>query len=108
MYVPERGDIVWLEFDFQTGREQRGRRPAFVVSHRSYNERIGMALFCPVTSKTKGYPFEVPLEGKRISGCVLSDQVKSLDWRKRHIEFIEKLQTAHLKEVIDRIIVMIE
>ena len=83
-YIPDRGDIVWLHFDPQSGPEQAGRRPAFVVSPRAYNRKVGLALFCPITSRVKGYPFEVPLsdEGKT-RGAVLSDQLKSLDWRAR-------------------------
>ena len=66
-YIPNRGDIVWLDFNPQLGHEQRGRRPAIVLSHKRYNERIGLALFCPITSKEKGYPFEVRIEGKKIA-----------------------------------------
>src|SRR3990172_1318707 len=83
-YVPDRGDAVWLQFDPRLGHEQAGRRPALVLSPRTYNSRVGLALFCPITSQVKGYPFEVPLPtGLRIRGCVLADQIKSLDWRSR-------------------------
>ena len=83
-YVPERGDVVWLKFDPQAGREQAGRRPALVISPRSYNRKVGLALFCPITSRVKGYTFEVLLpEGGGAQGAVLCDQVKSLDWRSR-------------------------
>jgi mRNA interferase MazF len=79
-YVPDRGDLVWLEFTPQAGSEQRGRRPALVLSPKTYNGKVGLALFCPVTSKIKGYPFEVKLpDGSEVSGVVLSDQLKSLD-----------------------------
>ena len=80
-YIPEPGDIVWLEFNPQAGHEQAGHRPALVLSQRAYNEKTGLGIFCPITSKVKGYPFEVLLKGKKISGVILSDQVKSLDWR---------------------------
>lgn len=84
--------MVWLAFDPQSGHEQAGRRPAFVLSPASYNGRIGLALFCPLTSQIKGYPFEVPISpGLAVSGVVLSDQIKSLDWRARQAEFICKL-----------------
>ncbi len=103
-YVPDKGDIVWLDFDPQAGHEQRGRRPALVISHKTYNEKIGLGILCPITSKEKGYPFEVKVEGKKINGCVLSDQVKSLDWKIREIEFIEKANN----EVVDRVVEIIK
>ncbi|MFM9100273.1 MAG: endoribonuclease MazF, partial [Cyanobium sp.] len=90
-YVPDRGDLVWLEFTPQAGSEQRGRRPALVLSPKTYNGKVGLALFCPVTSTIKGYPFEVQLpDGSAVSGVVLSDQLKSLDWRTRKVKFIER------------------
>jgi len=108
MYVPDRMDIVWLDFNPQLGHEQRGRRPALVVSHKEYNQKIGMAIFCPITSKVKGYPFEVIVHGSKIDGCVLSDQVKSLDWTVRNIEFIEKLSSEVFEEVLAKIKVIID
>ena len=90
-YVPERGDIVWLPFTPQAGREHAGHRPAFVVSPRAYNARVGLALFCPITSRVKGYPFEVALpSGGKAVGAVLSDQVKSLDWRAREAKLLAR------------------
>lgn len=80
--MPEAGDIVWLEFDPQAGHEQAGRRPALVLSPASYNARAGLMVCCPVTTRIKGYPFEVTLSGQPAS-VVLADQVKSLDWRVR-------------------------
>lgn len=106
-YVPVRGDILWIDFSPQLGHEQRGRRPALVISHESYNKKTGLALFCPVTSKVKGYPFEVAVTGKKIQGCVLSDQVKSLEWTVRNTEFIEKLDADSMKEVVERVRVLI-
>jgi mRNA interferase MazF len=86
-YVPDRGDVVHISFDPQAGREQAGRRPAFVLSPRSYNERVGLALFCPITRRVKGYSFEVEIpEGHPVIGVVLADQIKSLDWRARKVE----------------------
>lgn len=107
-YVPERGDIVWLDFNPQMGHEQRGRRPALTLSFRAYNEKIGLGLFCPITSKVKGYPFEVEIVSGVIQGAVLSDQIKSLDWMERNIEFIEKIDSAKLQEVIEKIEVIIK
>lgn len=88
-YVPKAGDLVWLSFNPQAGHEQAGTRPALCLSPANYNAATGLGLFCPVTSKTKGYPFEVEiLEGLPISGVVLADQLKNLDWTVRNIKFI--------------------
>lgn len=107
-YVPAPGDIVWLEFTPQAGHEQAGRRPAMVLSKKAYNQKTGLGIFCPITSRIKGYPFEVTVTGKIISGAILSDQVKSLDWKARNVKFIEKASALVLKEVISKISVIIE
>lgn len=102
--VPDRGDLVWLDFTPQAGHEQRGHRPALVVSPRSYNHRVGLALLCPVTSTVRGYPFEVALPaGGRVTGVVLADQVKSLDWRARAARRIERAPAAVVDEVLAKI-----
>ena len=106
-YVPERGDAIWIDFNPQLGHEQRGGRPALVISHRSYNEKVGLALLCPITSKVKGHPFEVQISSPKLSGSVLSDQIKSLDWTVRNIEFIEKVDPLLLGQVMERIDVLI-
>ena len=103
-YVPERGDMVWLEFNPQAGHEQAGHRPALVVSPKAYNQKVGLALFCPITSNVKGYPFEVVLPEKHeVSGAILSDQVKSLDWRVRNA----KRMACAPKDVIEEVLVKI-
>jgi len=103
-YIPERGDLVWLAFNPQVGHEQAGRRPAVVLSPATYNGKVGLALFCPITSQVKGYPFEVALpEGLPISGVVLADQVKSLDWRVREAERIAKLPDPIMQDVLPRV-----
>ena len=108
-YVPDRGDLVWLEFTPQAGSEQRGRRPALVLSPKSYNGKVGLALFCPLTSKVKGYPFEVELpDGYAVSGVVLSDQLKSLDWRSRNVKFIERISSDIVVMVIARVLSLLE
>ncbi len=108
-YVPDRGDIVWLEFDPQAGHEQAGRRPAFVVSPRAYNHRVGLALFCPLTSRVKGYPFEVVLPaGGKAQGAVLSDQIKSLDWRARRAVRFDRASAETVAEVTARITVLVD
>ena len=99
-YVPDQGDLVWLDFDPQAGHEQAGRRPALVLSPKSYNQATKLILCCPVTSRVKGYPFEVVILGSpKISGVVLSDQIRSLDWVARNAQFIDRVQTAVLSEV---------
>lgn len=99
-YVPARGHIVWLDFDPQAGREQAGRRPAFVLSPEAYNRKVGLALLCPVTSRVKGYPFEVALpDGLGVSGVVLADQLRSLDWRRRRAEFAAEAPAATVEAV---------
>ncbi|HOJ98071.1 MAG TPA: endoribonuclease MazF [Termitinemataceae bacterium] len=107
-YVPDQGDIVWLDFNPQQGHEQKGRRPALVLSFKEYNEKIGLAIFCPITSKIKGYPFEVEVVGEKIKGCVLSDQIKSLDWTVKNIEYIEKIKNEKLEEVINTVLLIIK
>jgi len=108
-YVPNRGDLVWLEFTPQAGSEQRGRRPALVLSPKSYNGKFGLALFCPVTSKIKEYPFEVKLpDGSAVCGVVLSDQLKSLDWRSRKVKFIERTSSDVMAMVTARVLTLLE
>jgi mRNA interferase MazF len=103
-YVPRRGDLVWLHLNPQTGHEQAGRRPALVLSPESYNGRVGLAILCPVTSQEKGYPFEVALPpGGAVEGVILSDQVKSLDWRARRAERIEVLPPQVTEEVLQKL-----
>lgn len=103
-YVPRRGDLVWLHFHPQAGHEQAGRRPALVLSPESYNGRVGLAILCPVTSQQKGYPFEVALpSGGTVAGVILSDQVKSLDWRARRAERIEPLPAQVTEEVLQKL-----
>jgi len=108
MYVPDRGDIVWLEFNPQIGHEQAGRRPALVLSPRAYNQKAGLALFCPITSQVKGYPFEVILPEKAgVSGAILSDQVKSLDWKVRNAERIASAPKTVVEEVLAKILTIL-
>jgi mRNA interferase MazF len=97
------GDIVWINFDPQSGHEQAGRRPALVLSPQRYNQKVGLAIFCPITKNIKGYPFEVIIpKGNIISGAVLADHVKNLDWRTRNAEFICKLPDKVIVEVLKK------
>ncbi len=104
LYVPSRGDIVWLQFNPQAGSEQAGHRSALVISPRSYNAKVGLAVFCPLTTHVKGYPFEVVLPGGgKAQGAVLADQVKSLDWRVRQAEKFDEVSDELLGEVLAKI-----
>ncbi|MBN2160241.1 MAG: endoribonuclease MazF [Spirochaetes bacterium] len=108
-YIPGRGDIVWLDFTPQSGHEQRGRRPAVVISPKSYNSKTNLALFCPITSKVKGYPFEVSVQSKsKINGVILSDQIKNLDWNARSAELIDCLDEETMDELIAKIRTLID
>jgi mRNA interferase MazF len=103
-YVPDRGHLVWLSFDPRAGREQAGRRPALILSPAVYNARAGLALACPITSQIKGYPFEVALpSGLPVTGVVLADHVKSVDWQARRAEFIGTVPAGVLNEVTARV-----
>ncbi len=105
-YVPDAGDIVWLQFDPQAGHEQAGHRPAVVLSPASYNRRAGMILCCPTTTRIKGYPFEVALAGNPPS-VVLADQVKSQDWRARNATRKGRVSGAELAEVRAKLIALL-
>lgn len=108
-YVPSKGDIVWLDFDPQLGREQSGLRPALIISPISYNKKVGLALICPITSQEKGYPFEVKIpENLKISGVILSDHVKSLDWKARNSKFIDKIPKKFMEDVNAKIYSLLE
>ncbi len=103
-YIPERGDIVWLDFSPQAGHEQVGRRPALIISPFSYNKRVRLAILCPITNQEKGYPFEVKLpKNLKAKGVILADQVKNLDWQMRDIEYICKVPEEVLEEVFEKI-----
>lgn len=103
-YVPKSGDAIWINFSPQAGHEQAGRRPAIVLSPQSYNGKVGLCLLCPITNKTKGYPFEVSIPADLgVTGVVLSDQTKSLDWRVRNAEFITELPKTVTNEVLKKL-----
>ncbi len=107
-YVPSRGDIVWLTFTPQAGREQAGRRPALVLSPQSYNQKTALGLFCPITSRVKGYPFEVSLpSASPVTGVILADQVRSLDWRARRARFAARTPSHVMSEVLEKLTVLL-
>lgn len=108
-YVPERGDLLRISFDPQAGHEQRGWRPALVISPKAYNEASSLALLCPITSKAKGYPFEVALpDGLSIPGVVLADQVRSLDWRARGAQHAGTAPRDVVDDVLARLAPLID
>lgn len=102
-FIPDRGDIVWVDFSPQAGHEQAGLRPALVVSPKSYNQPSGLMLACPITSKTKGYPFEVRIRVGEINGVILADQVKNLDWTARPTK-LDKKATQDVISLTQRLI----
>jgi mRNA interferase MazF len=108
IYIPKRGDVVRLTLNSQVGHEQAGRRPVLVLSPEEYNRKVGLALFCPLTNQVKGYPFEVlvPLD-LPVTGVILPDQVKSLDWRKRGAERICSLPPKTVIEVFQKLKVLL-
>ncbi len=104
-YVPERGDVVWMMFGPPAGHEQSGRRPAIVMSPSIYNGKTGMALCCPITSHVKGYPFEVLIPADiNISGAILADHIRNIDWKTRRAEYLCKLPGKTLEEVAEKIL----
>ncbi len=107
-YVPDRGDLVWIDFNPQAGHEQRGRRPALILSPKPYNEKTSLCIAVPITSKVKGYPFEVNLDpALPIHGVILADQVKSLDFTVRNAELICRIDEATFQEVQRKLSVLI-
>ena len=106
--APERGDLVWLDFDPQAGHEQSGHRPAIVLSRELYNRKAGLALVCPVTSQAKGYPMEVALPpGLKVRGVVLADQLKTVDWRARHASSIGRAPEGVVLEVLAKVLALL-
>lgn len=107
-YIPERGDVVWLSLNPQKGHEQSGRRPAVVLSSHAYNAKVGLAIFCPITTQIKYYPFEVVIpQGQKTKGAILADQLRSLDWKVRQAIFIEKIPSRVLFDVIKKVNVLL-
>lgn len=105
-YVPERGDIVWIDFDPVLGHEQGGHRPALVISPQAYNKAVGLMLCCPMTTKIKGYPFEVELTGA-VKSAVLSDQLTCVDWQARKIVYKGKAATNEVDLVRSKLKVLV-
>jgi mRNA interferase MazF len=103
-YAPDRGDAVWVTFNPQAGHEQAGRRPALVLSPVAYNRKVGLAVLCPITNQIKGYPFEVVIpDGLKVTGAILSDQVKNLDWKVREAKLICSLPPSVTQEALKKL-----
>ena len=103
-YCPRRGDAVWISFTPQAGHEQAGHRPAVVLSPEPYNRKVGLAILCPITTKVKGYPFEVLIpDGLKAKGAILSDQIKSLDWKARNASLLCRLPEATINDVLNKL-----
>ncbi|HHD75828.1 MAG TPA: endoribonuclease MazF [Campylobacterales bacterium] len=107
-YVPDRGDIVWINFTPQAGHEQRGKRPALILSPKIYNQKTSLCICLPITSKVKGYPFEVPLpDDLEIQGVVLSDQIKNLDFSAREVSFVCKVDSSVVEMVQRNVLALV-
>ncbi|HEV7798026.1 MAG TPA: endoribonuclease MazF [Pyrinomonadaceae bacterium] len=103
-YAPDRGDAVWVTLDPQAGHEQAGRRPAVVLSPVAYNRKVGLVVLCPITNQIKGYPFEVIIpHGLKVTGAILSDQVKNLDWKARDTKLICRLPASVTDEALKKL-----
>jgi mRNA interferase MazF len=107
-YVPNRGDLVWIDLNPVLGHELAKIRPALVISPKSYNKKTSLLIACAITSQIKGYPFEVVVDEKNIKGVVLADQIRTLDWQKRKVRFIQKSSPAILSAVVEKISVLIQ
>jgi mRNA interferase MazF len=108
-YKPERGDIVWIALNPQSGHEQAGRRPVIVLSPQKYNLKSGLIICCPITAQEKNYPFEVKIpSGLPISGVILADQVKNLDWQAREAQFVCKIHHSIIEQVIEKISLLLQ
>ena len=106
-YTPKEGDIVWLEFDPQKGKEIQKTQPALTISPHGYNLKTGLGLFMPITSKIKGYPFEVIIDNHEINGAILCDQIRSLDWKARKAKFIMRVPLSIMEDVITKFSVLL-
>jgi len=99
-YIPDQGDIVTLNFDPQSGHEQKGRRPAIIMSNKVFNKHLGLAFACPITSTNRDMPFHIHVDSKNISGFIMSEQMKSIDYNSRKVKFIQKADENTLNKVL--------
>lgn len=107
-FIPAQGDVVWIDFDPQAGHEQAGRRPALVLTLKGYNNRANLAVLCPITRQVKGYIFEVLVPpGLAVTGAILADQVKSMDWTNRNTTYLCTLPVDVVEQVVKKITALI-
>ena len=99
-YIPKKGDLVILTFDPQAGHEQKGRRPALIISNETFNKALGPAIACPITNTDRDFPFHVKLEAKNLTGFIMCEQIKSIDYNVRQIKFVEEVDTEILNQVL--------
>lgn len=99
-YIPQKGDLVILTFDPQAGHEQRGRRPALIISNEAFNKALGLAIVCPITYTNRDFPFHVKLDTKNLTGFIMTEQIKSIDYNARKIQFVEKVDAHILNQVL--------
>ena len=99
-YIPEQGDIVALSFDPQSGHEQKGRRPAIIISNKIFNQHLGLAFACPITNTKRDFPFHIEVNSKNITGFIMSEQMKSIDYNSRNIKFIEKATSSTINKIL--------
>jgi len=99
-YIPDLGDLVILTFDPQSGHEQKGRRPAIIVSNKVFNRHLGLAFACPITKTDRGFPFHVPVNSKKLTGYIMTEQCKSIDYTARKVKFVEKANEETIEEVL--------
>lgn len=99
-YIPEQGDIVILNFDPQSGHEQKGRRPAMIISNKIFNQHLGLAFACPITNTKRDFPFHIEVKSENITGFIMGEQMKSIDYTARNIKFIEKANQKTINQIL--------
>lgn len=99
-YIPQKGDLVILSFDPSSGHEQKGRRPALVISNEVFNKALGLAIACPITNTDRNFPFHVKLEAQNLKGFIMTEQIKSIDFNARQVKFVEKVDEDTLNQVL--------
>lgn len=103
-YIPKKGDLVILTFDPSAGHEQQGRRPALIISNDVFNKHVGLAIACPITNTDRKFPFHVNLDSEKLTGFVMTEQIKSIDYKARKVKFVEKVSN----EVMDKVLGIVE
>jgi len=99
-YIPKKGDLVILPFDPSTGHEQQGRRPALIVSNEVFNKHVGLAIVCPITNTDRKFPFHVKVDSDKLTGYIMTEQIKSIDYKTRKIKFVEKVSDKVMSKVL--------